>query len=324
MPSPADRLSLLQAQVWSGSLPLEIRLAASDCRIYDASEPYLIQYPRLSYLAFLLPRLHAFFAPSLINPEIPAHEAWLEFEGVALKWHYPAGLLYDLFSGAEPVHAERQSGGDRSVVRESRSAWRLTIHYTDFPAGQLIQLDGDGRVMLDSYINAVKEADYIRNGTARTVMSLSKEDSDRLWLAVQNHDRTMFNAVNNKLLNPPGLELRHVPMKIYLPTSASQTTTAADTIPEETGDSAPTSAGAGHIRVVQSLVPIQLPSRQPQTIGTAMNSILPTIFPSRRNPLLAQPVLHGAAVPMAANLDELGRAAGYTDGFLHVAVVMLG
>lgn len=125
----------------------------------------------------------------------------------------------------------------------------------------------------------------------------------------------LFNSVNNKLLNPPGLELRHVPMKVYLPTSASQT--ASNTIAEETKQ-------AGHIRVVQSLVPLQMPSRQPQTLGTALNSLLPTIFPSRRNPLLAQPVLHGSVVPMVAPVEDLGRAAAYADGFLHVAVVMLG
>lgn len=125
----------------------------------------------------------------------------------------------------------------------------------------------------------------------------------------------LFNSVNNKLLNPPGMELRHVPMKIYLPTSASQT--ASDAITEEAKQ-------VGHIRVVQSLVPLQLPSRQPQTLGTALNNILPTIFPSRRNPLLAQPVLHGVVAPMAAPVEDLGRAAAYADGFLHVAVVMLG
>lgn len=104
-------------------------------------------------------------------------------------------------------------------------------------------------------------------------------------------------------------------MKIYLPTSAA----AADsgTITEETKH-------ANHIRVVQSLVPLLLPSKQPQTLGTALNTVLPTIFPSRRNPLLAHPVLHGAVVPMSGNLEDLGKAAAYSDGFLHVAVVMLG
>jgi len=194
MSLPSERIASLQAKIWSGSLPLEIRLAGSDCRAYDESEPYLIQYPRLSYLAFLLPRLHAFFASSLINPDVPAHEAWLSFDGVPMKWHYPLGLLHDLYSGTELVHSlaggsdERASVSQATVEHGPRFAplpWRLTIHYTDFPDDQLIPLDSQGRTMLDSFINGVKEADFIRNGTARTVMALSKEDSDNLWKAVQ-------------------------------------------------------------------------------------------------------------------------------------------
>lgn len=112
-------------------------------------------------------------------------------------------------------------------------------------------------------------------------------------------------------------------MKIYLPTSASQST--SQTIPESASedDDAAAVGKAGHIRVVQSLVSLQLPTKQPQTLGTALNGVLPSIFPSRRSPLLAQPVLHGAVVPMGANLEELGKAAGFGDGFLHIAVVMM-
>jgi len=56
----------------------------------------------------------------------------------------------------------------------------------------------------------------------------------------------------------------------------------------------------------------------------ALNDMLPSVFPSRRNPVLATPVLHGAEVPMSAGMEELGRAAAYADGFLHVVVVLLG
>lgn len=193
MQAPTSRLSDLQKKIWAGGIPLEIKLAASDCRTYDESDPYLVQPPRLSYLAFILQRLHAFFQPILINPETPAHEAWLSFEGVPLKWHYPLGLLYDLFSGADPVNVDRSGNVDTNssqmTVENTASAmplpWRLTVHFTDYPADQLIRLDAKGRAILDSYINSVKEADFIRNGTARTVMSLSKGDSDDLWRAVQ-------------------------------------------------------------------------------------------------------------------------------------------
>lgn len=201
--SAAAAITSLQQKIWHGSLPLEIRLASADCRTYDQSDPYLIQYPRLSYLAFLLPRLHAFFSSHLIDAETPAHTAWLDFEGVPLKWHYPLGLLYDLYSGAEPVHLQRGGGHQHEDVRGSAAQqqassagngqgdgqevlpWKLTIHYSGFPGDQLIPLDGEGKALQDSFVNAVKEADFIRNGTARTVMGLSMEDSEKLWRSVQ-------------------------------------------------------------------------------------------------------------------------------------------
>ena len=62
---------------------------------------------------------------------------------------------------------------------------------------------------------------------------------------------------------------------------------------------------------------------QPQMLGTALNLLLPTVFPSRRNPILAQAVLHGVVVPLAANMEELLRVAAYPDGFLHVSLVMM-
>lgn len=197
MPASPAAIAALQSKIWNGSIPLEIRLAASDCRTYDESEPYFIQHPRLSYLAFLLPKLHSNFAASLINPEVDPHDAWLSFEDVTLKWHLPLGLLYDLFAGAEPYALDASSTGEtpdavldptEAAVSSEPLPWKLTIHYSDFPEEQLIQLDAEGRAMQDTYINAVKEADFVRNGTARTVMSLSKEDSDNLWLAVQKRE----------------------------------------------------------------------------------------------------------------------------------------
>lgn len=107
-----------------------------------------------------------------------------------------------------------------------------------------------------------------------------------------------------------------MPMRVYLPTSSNIPISTTEPIHEDT-------TRTGHIRVVQSLVPLQLSPQQPQTLGTALNSILPTIFPSRRNPLLAQPVLHGTVVPMSAPVEDLGTSAAYADGFLHIAVVML-
>lgn len=196
MPPSSAALLALQRRIWDGSLPLEIRLAPADCRTYADSEPYLVQYPRLQYLAFLIPRLHAFFKHKLIDPSVSVTEAWFEFDSVPLKWHYPSGLLYDLYSGAEPVDLGKQAEVEASHsgvgMVESKDAlpWKVLVHFSDFPGEQLIQLDEERRVLLDSFINAVKEADFIRNGNARTVMGMSKEDSDNLWRSVETRRST--------------------------------------------------------------------------------------------------------------------------------------
>jgi autophagy-related protein 5 len=39
--------------------------------------------------------------------------------------------------------------------------------------------------------------------------------------------------------------------------------------------------------------------------------------------ILAEPVLHGAAVPFRAPLEELMREAAYADGWVHLCVVMV-
>jgi len=121
-------------------------------------------------------------------------------------------------------------------------------------------------------------------------------------------DLNAFTPISRRLLYAQGAPLRHVPLKIYLPSSPTA--------------SEPTS---GHLRVVQSLIAPSLSNmREPQTLGTALHALLPTLFPSRRTPILAKAVLHGAAVPMSALVEELMRTAAYLDGWVHLGVVMMG
>lgn len=102
-----------------------------------------------------------------------------------LKWHYPIGLLFDLYAGAEPATRSNTPNPD-GQDDESPLSWRLTVHFRGWPIEDLVRLDPDGMVMNDAFINSVKEADFLRNGTAKGIMSLSKEDSSGLWKAVEN------------------------------------------------------------------------------------------------------------------------------------------
>jgi autophagy-related protein 5 len=289
----------------------------------------------------LIHKLHAFFSPNLIYPDLLPSDLWLSYEGVPLKWHYPLGLLYDLYSGAEPAYpADSTSPPTKNDISSSTEEdaehkplpWRLTVHFSEYPTETLTRLDNAHKHMHDLYIHSVKEADYLRTGTGKTVMFLSKEDSTQLWDSVRSHDFATFNPINQKLLNPQGVNLRNLPVRLYLP-HVKETSVEE----EET---------KGSVRIVQCLVPAMMGSReshplpfpkytydatetderkgQPQTVGTALNHILPTLFPSRRSPLLAQAVLHGAVVPLNTGVEELLRVAAYLDGWLHVVVVMMG
>lgn len=51
--------------------------------------------------------------------------------------------------------------------------------------------------------------------------------------------------------------------------------------------------------------------------------MLPSLFPSSRDPVLAHVILHGAPVPFSAPLEELMREAAYPDGWLCLIVVLL-
>ncbi|KAE8150775.1 autophagy protein Apg5-domain-containing protein [Aspergillus avenaceus] len=316
-------LNSIQKGVWDGSLPLQIRLAPSESRIYDQTDPYLIASPRISYLPSLLPRLRAFFSSFLINPDSHPHDGWFSFEGVPLKWHLPLGLLYDLYAGAEPASKAMNDPDDTDWDLDNPDSvlpWRLTVHFSDWPDEELVRLDADGMVMNDAFINSVKEADFLRNGTAKGIMSLSKEDSSGLWKSVQNVDLASFQRISNILLPPPNQPFRNIPIRIFLP------------LPPDSGSPA--------LKVVQSPIPPFIPpssmatsqlslsrssaAPQPQTMGTTLHSLLPNLFPSRRTPVLAKPVLHGAAVPMSAPIEEVVRCSAYGDGWLYVVIRMMG
>ena len=233
-----------------------------------------------------------------------------------MKWHLPLGLLYDLFSGNTPTSSENPElpWRTRNVGANGNGGlnlpWRLVLHFSDWPDDQLLPLDIGFKSSMDTFMNSVKEADFLRNGTGKAIKSLSKDDSTNLWKAVRDHDQGRLDAIHHKLLKSlDGAQIRHIPMKVYLPSKGVT----------------PNIIGRGHgtVRTVQGLVSPTASSREPQTIGTALHDLLPTVFPSRQSYIHAQATLHGATVPPAAPMLELLQNAAFPDGFLHVVIVMV-
>lgn len=163
---------------------------------------------------------------------------------------------------------------------------------------------------------------------------MSKEDTTQLWHAVIDNDYAAFSRINNRLLNAP-TTLKHIPIRIYLPLAPPHSagsdhnvgrgeggpTSAVDR--QGGGDSSDASTGAGAFKIIQSLVQPLSQDRRPRLLGQALKEMMPMLFPSSRDPVMANVTLHGVAVPFDAPLAELMREAAYPDGWLSFVVVVL-
>ena len=134
-----------------------------------------------------------------------------------------------------------------------------------------------------------------------------------------DQDLGAYNAIHTRLLNQSN-PLRHIPLRVYLPQ------------PDPDTSSTKAAIGAGSFKVVQGLVMPRIQTvttsgrgggGELTTVGLALNQLLPSLFPSRRDAILAEVILHGVTLPMKAVLEEVMKEASYSDGWLNLVVVML-
>jgi len=71
MPAPSPALTALQEQIWAGSIPLEIRLASSDCSTYDQADPYLVGHQIFQKQEITADSLRIDSSSALVIPAIP-------------------------------------------------------------------------------------------------------------------------------------------------------------------------------------------------------------------------------------------------------------
>ncbi|RMZ88919.1 hypothetical protein DV736_g3849, partial [Chaetothyriales sp. CBS 134916] len=223
-------LPLLQQKIWDARLPLEIHLSRDESRQYTSTPPYLTLIPRLSYLPLLLPGLHRYFTPSLIADAtaISPDEGYFTFDGIPLKWHFPIGLLYDMYVLAvqDPPAASSEASagagyGPFSVPQKHANAEKLplvlTLHFnpsssSTATADAAIGINPSPVVLHDAFINSLKEADFVRSGTAKPIMSLPTSESKSLWTSTQANDLAVWAKVHGTLLPKTG-EWRGIPLR---------------------------------------------------------------------------------------------------------------
>lgn len=120
---------------------------------------------RSAYFPLMWRDMVAYFS-SFVNKVAGDDEFWLDSQGVPLRWHLPVGLLFDLYGDAQQL------------------PWSLTAHFKGFPEGRLMRCPNDETVQ-SYFMQMLKQADSIKNGSTKKVMSMSKQDQMQLWQGLQ-------------------------------------------------------------------------------------------------------------------------------------------
>lgn len=185
-------------EVWDGKLPICFRLSDDECNSAEPEELYLM-VSRQTYFALILDKIQRHFA-DFVSISLKSNDIWLDFNGTPLKWHYPVGLLFDLYANE----------GINSAVN---IPWCLNVHFSNFPS-DMLQLTG--KDIIETYfMSTVKEADAIKH-KGKVINEMLKKDHKQLWYGIQNDKFDQFWSVNKKLMEPSEGEcFKSIPFRIY-------------------------------------------------------------------------------------------------------------
>ncbi|KAH6563639.1 hypothetical protein BASA50_010338 [Batrachochytrium salamandrivorans] len=192
-PSLMDYESQTTQSIWEGVVPLLISCPAQ-------STSFHILARRCSYLPLILPKLKAYLCDGLKQDlNVDDTEIWFSAANVPLKWHYPIGLLYDIYTVDSPS-----------------LPWNITMNCGNFPSSALITMDVEGtgpNTLRDHFMAMIKEADYMRNGSIVRVMALTTQDQTQLWESIVTGHHDQFWQVNTPLVAT--VTPKSIPMRVY-------------------------------------------------------------------------------------------------------------
>ncbi|KAK7108805.1 autophagy protein 5-like [Littorina saxatilis] len=193
----ADDREILR-EVWDGRIPVCFLMAHEEIETLEEPEPYFLLVPRQSYFPLVTDKAHRQFSKHLSPERQQSAEMWLEFDGEPLKWHYPVGVLFDLYGSARTL------------------PWTLTVHYQNFPEDELLHCPCKEAVEAH-FMATVKEADAMKH-RGQIINGMQKKDHKQLWTGVQNDKFDQFWSVNRKLMESEGEDVfKHIPFRIHQP-----------------------------------------------------------------------------------------------------------
>ncbi|KAJ2746133.1 autophagy protein 5 [Coemansia sp. BCRC 34301] len=347
-------------RVWKGVIPIELQLAASDAIELLASavlpEPFQTYYmliPRVGYLPFISGKIKERWLDPMLalsgsrtpnEQQIKETDIWFEYKGQALKWHYPIGLLYDML--VNDVHR-----GDAELP------WSLTLHVRKLPTAKIIA-QPSGQLMRDMFMAMIKEADFIRNGSTKRVMDLTKNDQMQFLDGLETHSYEKFFAIHSIVVPPTTLSTgndsrapvmssasstasggqkargamypKAIPVRFYMQTAGSLDDGAKDTLSPGAASNAGNNLGAPKQADIMQYHVSQVPVPLYREGNTSELTTLADAFKlcygivDQTNDAFTANcacVSHGVCVPWESPISWLAEHFFYSDCFLHMVIV---
>lgn len=233
MTSVDDRV---QHELWRGYIPVEIHLARDEVASVTSPAPFFGLVPRGAYLPSWCDAMaggkykcdpHSHFSESIANLPIEqldtndsssskvTPQPWFDFEGMPLRWQLPVGVLFDVLS-----------------KKSNELPFKVTVHYSGGIASDAentcddtfsddgLYVSPDTSTVRGYFFNTLKEACYIRTGSASSVMSMTRQAQEDLWRSVSTGDRSLADKAYEQLGRGEGPEedtdtIRY-PVRVYV------------------------------------------------------------------------------------------------------------
>jgi autophagy-related protein 5 len=199
-------------ELWQSRLPICFILSDEDISKVNRSElpePLYLMLARQSYFPCIIEKINRYYSTYFkenVNEttnNVSLANLWLEYESTPLKWHYPIGVLYDLYTSSVSSTA-------------SHLPWQITVHLSKFPEGELIRFP-DKESMEAYFMSTLKEADALKH-KGQIIGDMQKRDHKQLWNSLLQDKYEAFWNINNKLMSyTDNIQyFRYIPFRIYI------------------------------------------------------------------------------------------------------------
>ncbi|CAM4925853.1 unnamed protein product [Rotaria socialis] len=199
-------------ELWQSHLPVCFILADEDKNKMNRSEspePLYLMLARHSYFPCFIEKIHRYYCnyfkndPNDTTNNMNLANLWLEYESIPLKWHYPIGVLYDLYVSS------------LSSI-SSHVPWQIIVHLSKFPEGEIIRFP-DKESIEAHFMSTIKEADALKH-RGQIIEDMQKRDHQQLWNSLLQDRYDGFWKINNKLMTyTDNLQyFRYIPFRIHI------------------------------------------------------------------------------------------------------------